>query len=292
MMNFFLMGFGGPQIMGTFESSYKVHSVAFQKPELEGGGKIILPASALDHLARLNIEWPMLFQLSNPSAPTKRTHCGVLEFTADEGHCYMPYWMMQLLLLEEGKFVTIRSATLPKGKFVKVQPHSSDFLEIANPRAVMENRFRNFSALTQGDVIKLEYNKRNYYLSIIEVKPSQPYKAISIIETDVEVDFAPPLDQKSLPQEIPKETQTPKDIKTQPMPITTSASPSFQAFMGSGFTLSGKGSPVSSGGKGSPVSSGSPFEKQISKKKEDEYDTDSDEESFKPFSGSGQKLKG
>jgi len=173
-----------------------------------------------------------------------------------------------------------------------VQPHTSDFLEIANPRAVMENRFRNFSALTQGDVIKLEYNKRNYYLSIIEVKPSQPYKAISIIETDVEVDFAPPLDQKSLPQEIPKETQTPKDIKTQPLPITTSASPSFQAFMGSGFTLSGKGSPVSSGGKGSPVSSGSPFEKQISKKKEDEYDTDSDEESFKPFSGSGQKLKG
>jgi len=286
-MNWNFLGLGGPQpTRGVFETKYKVHSVAFQKPELEGGGKIILPASALDNLSRLNIDWPMLFQLSNPSIPGKRTHCGVLEFTAEEGHCYLPYWMMQLLLLEEGKLVNVRSATLPKGTFVKVQPHTTDFIEIANPRAVMENRFRNFSTLTQGDVIKLEYNKKNYYLSIIEVRPAQPYKAISIIETDVEVDFAPPLDQVQNTSVSTKEEETktqPQDIQQSQGQTTVLTPPSFQAFSGSGFTLSGKLSASPSSPNGYP--------KKLEQEGE-EYDTDSDEESFKPFQGSGQKLKG
>lgn len=37
------------------------------------------------------------------------------------------------------------------------------------------------------------YNNKRYYIDIVETKPS---KAISIIETDCEVDFAPPLDYK------------------------------------------------------------------------------------------------
>jgi ubiquitin fusion degradation protein 1 len=35
-------------------------------------------------------------------ASGRKTHCGVLEFSAAEGSCYLPYWMMQNLLLEEG----------------------------------------------------------------------------------------------------------------------------------------------------------------------------------------------
>lgn len=37
------------------------------------------------------------------------------------------------------------------------------------------------------------YNNKKYYIDIIEAKPSN---AITIIETDCEVDFAPPLDYK------------------------------------------------------------------------------------------------
>lgn len=37
------------------------------------------------------------------------------------------------------------------------------------------------------------YNNKKYYIDIIETKPSN---AISIIETDCEMDFAPPLDYK------------------------------------------------------------------------------------------------
>ena len=34
----------------------------------------------------------MLFKLTNEAA-VKSTHCGVLEFVADEGRIYMPYWV-------------------------------------------------------------------------------------------------------------------------------------------------------------------------------------------------------
>ena len=97
--------------------------------------------------AQLHIEYPMLFQLEN-RRDGRRSHCGVLEFIADEGMVYLPYWMMQNLLLSEGDVVTLRSASLPKGTYVKLQPHSSDFLDISNPRAVLETTMRNFACLT------------------------------------------------------------------------------------------------------------------------------------------------
>ena len=52
--------------------------------------------------ASLHIEYPMLFRAENRSSG-RSTHCGVLEFVADEGACYMPWWMMQNLALGEGK---------------------------------------------------------------------------------------------------------------------------------------------------------------------------------------------
>ena len=42
--------------------------------------------------ASLHIDYPMLFELRN--GPSDRvSHCGVLEFIADEGTIYMPYWV-------------------------------------------------------------------------------------------------------------------------------------------------------------------------------------------------------
>ena len=59
-----------------------------ERDDLEHGGKIIMPPSALDQLTRLNIVYPMLFKLTNPST-SRTTHCGVLEFIADEGMTFL-----------------------------------------------------------------------------------------------------------------------------------------------------------------------------------------------------------
>lgn len=64
------------------------------------------------------------------------THCGVLEFTAEEGTCLLPYWMMQNLFIPEGGDVTIESVNLRKGTFVKIRPHETAFIDLPNPKAV------------------------------------------------------------------------------------------------------------------------------------------------------------
>ena len=85
----------------------------------------------------------------------------------------------------------LRSMSLPKGSYVKLQPHSKDFLDISNPRAVLETTLRNFSCLTVGDAVPIHYNNKTFWINIVEAKPAD---AISVIETDCNVDFAPPLD--------------------------------------------------------------------------------------------------
>ena len=101
--------------------------------------------------------------------------------------------MMQYLFIEEGALINVRNVTLPRATYVKLQPHLTAFINIANPKAVLEVALRNFSCLTKDEVIMIEYNDVKYYINVLEVKPNR-YNAVSIVETDVELDFAPPLD--------------------------------------------------------------------------------------------------
>ena len=124
----------------------------------------------------------MLFKLETRNG--RMTHCGVLEFVAEEGVCYMPHWMMQNMLLQVGDMVKLRNVSLPKvgeakptgslmhfevgpfmsvcskypcklkndcfcqGTYVKLQPVTSDFLDISNPKAVLERTLRSYTCLT------------------------------------------------------------------------------------------------------------------------------------------------
>jgi ubiquitin fusion degradation protein 1 len=183
----------GNQAPRQFEECYSCFSMAVSgREDLESGDKILLPQSALSVLARMNVEYPMLFQLSNPSMD-RRTHCGVCEFTAPEGRCSIPFWMMQNLMLAEGSLISVRNVSLPKATFVKFRPQSVDFLEISNPRVVLENNLRKYTCATTGDQILINYLGKNIYLDIVEVRPGG---AASIVETDMEVDFEAPVGYK------------------------------------------------------------------------------------------------
>ncbi|KAG4988576.1 hypothetical protein JHK82_030913 [Glycine max] len=174
-----------------FQDVYRCFPACFiEKSNLENGGKIIMPPSALRRLAYLDIEYPMVFELRNSSAEIV-THCGVLEFTADEGIIHMPEWMMKNMKLQEGNTVILKNTQVPRATYVKLQPHTKDFLDISNPKSILEISLRSYSCLTTGDTIMIPYNNKKYYIDIVETKPSN---AISVIETDCEVDFAQPLD--------------------------------------------------------------------------------------------------
>ena len=152
---------------------------------------MILPPSALDRLTNMMIDdYPMLFEVSN-AKHKKKTHCGVLEFVAEEGVVYLPYWMMQNLLLMEGDIVRVQYTKLSKGNYVKLRPQTKDFLDISNPKAVLETTLRSYTCLTVGDSILINYNNKRYFIDIVEARPND---AVSIVDTDCEVDFAPPLD--------------------------------------------------------------------------------------------------
>jgi ubiquitin fusion degradation protein 1 len=100
---------------------------------------------------------------------------------------------MQTLLLEPGDLLQVKSTDLPPGRFIKIQPQSTSFLDISDPKAVLENAFRNFSCLTKGDVFTFAYNDQVYEMAVLDTKPQNDKNAISVLETDLEVDFAPPV---------------------------------------------------------------------------------------------------
>lgn len=158
------------------------------REDVDRGGKIIMPPSALDWLTSQNISYPMMFKLNN-KATKRQSHAGVLEFIAEESRVYIPNWMMRNLMLSEGDQVEVESVTLPVATFSKFQPQSEDFLDIHDPKAVLENSLRLFACLTTGDIININYNDRDYELFVLE---TQPGTAVSIIECDMSVDFAPP----------------------------------------------------------------------------------------------------
>jgi ubiquitin fusion degradation protein 1 len=100
---------------------------------------------------------------------------------------------MQTLGVEPGDLLQVKSTDLPLGTFIKLQPQDPSFLEISDPKAVLENAFRNFSCLTTGDVFTFSYNDNVYSIAVLETKPQHPSGAICTLETDLSVDFAPPL---------------------------------------------------------------------------------------------------
>ncbi|GAA5989359.1 hypothetical protein JCM10908_001277 [Rhodotorula pacifica] len=202
----FQPGFGGHAFAkppaSAFRRQYRAYSTAILEVQqgrsysggrsnLMFGGKIVMPPSALDEITQLDIELPLDFELTNPLNPELNTHAGVLEFIADEGCVNLPQWMMDQLRLNEGDVIRIVGGRYPKGKMIKIQPQSVDFLEVSDPKALLEGVMRNYSCLTAGDIIEINYHSLTFRLLIMEITPPGP--AISVLDTDLEVDFAPPV---------------------------------------------------------------------------------------------------
>ncbi|PKI82329.1 Ufd1p [Malassezia vespertilionis] len=179
----------------AYEAYFKAYHMARfpgrERNDVSYGGKIIMPPSALATITDLELESPWTFVLRNRNtAHPLHTHAGVVEFIAEEGVVYLPSWIMRMLQLDDGDPIYIQGTRLPKGRFVKIQPQTVDFLEISDPKAVLEQALRNYPTLTPGDIIEISYNCLTFEILIMDVVPDA--EGISIIETDLEVDFAPP----------------------------------------------------------------------------------------------------
>lgn len=286
--------------MGSkFKETYRCYSVSMMgdREDVERGGKIMMPPSALDKLTRLHIQYPMLFKLSNKSK-ARETHCGVLEFVADEGRIFIPYWMMKNLLLTEGDLITVENVSLKVATFARFQPQSVDFLDITNPKAVLENMLRSFACLSTDDIISIKYNEREYEMLVLETRPD---RAVSIIECDMNVDFAPPVGYK---EPVPMKKQEEEDLEAdEGMDVADCMDNAFRAFSGSGNRLDGKKKGLEA--EAQITSSGPPqrgipnynYKKgtltfiRTQRQIPTEGDDEKDGKGFEAFSGSGQALR-
>jgi len=250
---------GGPHLAGgpaPFVTNYRCYSVSCfhgsdcVRENAERGGKVIMPPSALETLSRFSLTaagaGPMIFQMTNKSA-ARSTHCGLLEFTADEGRVYVPYWIMRTLLIEEGALVELRSVTLPDASFAKFQPQSVDFLDIHNQKAVLENELRHFACLSVGDELTIKYNNKNYELLVLELRPAN---AVKIVDCDVNVDFAPPVgyedfaarreaDQRAENERLERQEEE-MECAPPPESLVGAGAGGFRPFGGAGQRLNGK----------------------------------------------------
>ncbi|KAI0025881.1 ubiquitin fusion degradation protein UFD1-domain-containing protein [Xylariomycetidae sp. FL0641] len=209
------MARGRGSAMRRFDEYYRCYPIIMapgaERPELNYGSKIFLPPSALQKISSLHVQWPLMMELVN-GAKDKQTHAGVLEFIAEEGRAYLPQWMMQTLQLDVGDMMQIKSTSLELAKMVKLQPQSTNFLEISDPKAVLEKAFRNFATLTKGDVFNFAYNDEVYDVAVLEVKPETAKMGVCMIETDVSVDFAPPVGYVE-PSKSASGTSTPRSTR-------------------------------------------------------------------------------
>src|SRR6266536_1659754 len=125
--------------------------------------------------------------------------------------------MMRTLQLETGDLLQIKSTDLAPASLVKLQPQDTNFLDITDPKAVLENAFRNFSTLTKGDIFSFSYNETVYDVAVLEVKPTSEKMGVSMLETDVEVDFAAPVGYKEPTSSRASGTSTPRSVHGLPM---------------------------------------------------------------------------
>jgi len=79
-----------------------------------------------------------------------------------------------------------------------------------NPKAILENQLRNFTCLHEGDTISIQVFKDKFEIDILKITPENEYNAICIIDADVDVDFAPPLDYVE-----PERPNVKGDLKTE-----------------------------------------------------------------------------
>lgn len=213
------------------------------RADIEGGGRIVLPGSALEIMqddlegplgglyqsGSLNAlpmamgglaqqpgglhgsmggPSPMIFEISLPSG--KRSFCGVEEFSAPEGRIILPNWMLENIGAFEAQKewaasavetidhcmqpprIHVRRVIVPRGDFVRFQPHTSDWLKAgADVKAMLEWVLPRYAVLAQGDTLSWQWRDQTFKFDVLEVKPG---RVVHMMDSDVKCDFAPPLD--------------------------------------------------------------------------------------------------
>lgn len=181
--------------------------------------KIILPQSFLYQILfdiNENVCFPLFFKVTNDKTGTF-TFCSASEFDAEENSCYLSTWIQSKLGIEDNDIIDIDfidntninaefdSNYIPKGTKVVLQPHNEDLYDVPidEIKPELEKVFVEYIIINKGDIVMLEYDGKKIYLDVCECFPSDH---ISILDTDLEIDFKEAKEKKPIIPVIQKNT--------------------------------------------------------------------------------------
>ncbi|EPR79719.1 Ubiquitin fusion degradation protein 1 [Spraguea lophii 42_110] len=186
-----------PMLFGLFgsnsiPSSWQLFPQKFKKGDPNNfGGKIILPQIVIEDLVAAQITPPYTFELSHSGGEFKSC-CGVIEFTSNMDTVILPSWLYHQLNITDLTVLTVKYKIFCKGTFVRFLPHSTSFLEIESPKSELENSLRNYQVLTIGDEIYCNFEEHEP-IRFTVTEMDRGLSSIYIVDTDLSVDFLPPL---------------------------------------------------------------------------------------------------
>lgn len=165
------------------------------KKRVKYSNKILLPPTILYELndKNNNFDQILFFKIINKVNKLEEV-CGVHEFTAPPGVVHLPYHIMEQLGIQEGDTIDIELTIPQNGTYIKLRPHTTEFIKLYNPKVILEKVLsKDYPVIKQGSTISIYYKELNkvYFIDILETKPEQ---VIKIININVNVDFEEPLD--------------------------------------------------------------------------------------------------
>ena len=179
--------------------------------KLENSDKILIPMHIINNIKNKfeDIQFPLIFtiekidneglNLLEELGMKKTIKCQAYEFLEDIDDIYIPFRLMQNLWMNEATLVTLKYSLneYRKGEKIILRPHTSDFLEIDDPKIFLEKGLiENYSVLSKEDIIGIAYFDHTLYFDVLETFPED---TIIVNNTDLEVDFKKPLDFKDPP---------------------------------------------------------------------------------------------
>lgn len=177
---------------------------AHHERRLNTGGRVLLPPYVLQEISNLSMAYPLQFKLS--TCASRVVYAGVLEFSAESGTIVLPAWMMECLKLREGGLIRLETCNLDGGYLVQLRPHERAFVEITDPRRVLESRLSDYPILTRGTTITINYIDRAFHFDVVEVTDVQGKGTDAVLTAradaraaELKVEFERPLDMPPPP---------------------------------------------------------------------------------------------
>ena len=179
--------------------------------QVKYSNKILLPEEIFRDLINKNNSTPFFFKIENIDMGYGQV-CGVQEFSAPPGVVHVPYHIMEGLGISEGQHVEIQLVTPVNGTYIKIQPHTTEFINLSNPKAILEKILsEKYPVVTEGHTIAIYHPglQKVFYIDIIKTEPAP---IIKLLNVNVNVDFEKPLDyQESENMNVKNIENTPEE---------------------------------------------------------------------------------